>query len=76
MSQQKITLPIVSVNTVITPCACARRKVIGLSVVVVVVNKNIASSQHLGVLASARCYKDLTTGKKFGFKAFDKGHKH
>ena len=61
----------------ITPRACTRGKVIGLSVVVVVVNKNIARSQHLGILASAQCDEDLTTGEKvtkFGSKSFDKGH--
>ena len=64
-----------TLSLIITPRACTTGKAIGS--VVIVVNKEIATSRHLGVLASVQCYEYVTTYKKvtdFGFKVLDKGH--
>ena len=61
-------------NMVITPHACARGKVIGsviVVVVVVVVNKNIARSRHLGTLATRKHGKSVEYGEKLALLCFE-----
>ena len=54
------------VIVVITPCACARGKVIGriVVVVVVVIHKKIARSWDLGTLAARKYNKSVEIGEK------------
>ena len=57
----------------ITPHACARGKVIGsvIVIVVVVVNKNITRSQHLGTLATRKHGKSVEYGEKLASLCFE-----
>ena len=61
----------------ITPCACAKGKVIGRAVVIILHTK-ITRSQLLGVSVSVQYGHNVKNGKKvmsLCFKALDKGHK-
>ena len=63
----------------VTPSACARGKVIGhVIVVVVVIHTKITRFRLLGVSASVQYSHNVECDKKvmsFCFKALDKGHK-
>ena len=69
-------------NTVVIPCACARGKVIGFVVVVVVVDivsTKIAKSQKIGVWQSALCHQTVESHEKLcsvRFKSLRKAHEH
>ena len=64
--------------TLITPRACARSKVIGF-VVVVVVSTKIAKSQKIGVWLSALCHQTVENREKLSsvcFKSLRVAHEH
>ena len=52
-------------TSIITPCACARGKVIGsVVIVIVVVDTKITWSQHLGTWVTCKCNECVKCGEK------------
>ena len=61
------------VTQLITPCTCTRGKAIGsvVVVVVIIVNKKIAKSRHLGTLATHKHNKSVDFGEKLASLCFE-----